>query len=190
MMQKLFFGTNNAHKLKEIQEILGEEIQVLSFKDFPPIDVEETEPTLIGNAILKAKAFYEHTQIPCFADDTGLEVAALNGEPGVFSARYAGEHCNPKDNMALLLQNLGDKTDRSAVFKTVIAFYDGQEISLFEGIVKGQIIDAPRGEDGFGYDPIFQPEGYDETFAELPSATKHAISHRGKAVRAFAEFVK
>lgn len=187
---KIFFGTNNAHKLREIQQILGDKFEILSFKDFPYLDVEETEPTLEGNAMLKANAFFAHTNIPCFADDTGLEVNALGGAPGVISARYAGEECNPKDNMALLLNNLEGKNDRSAQFRTVIAYFDGEKMELFEGVVKGNILTFARGEGGFGYDPIFVAEGYDQTFAELSSEEKNRISHRGLAVKAFANFLK
>lgn len=187
---KIFFGTNNANKLREIQQILGDKFEILSFKDVPYLEVEETEPTLEGNAMLKAKAFFEHTQIPCFADDTGLEVKALGGAPGVISARYAGEHCSPQDNMVLLLKNLEESSERSAQFRTVIAYFDGSNMELFEGVVKGQILPFQRGEGGFGYDPVFVAEGYEKTFAELSSAEKNLISHRGKAVRAFGEFMK
>lgn len=187
---KIFFGTNNANKLREIQQILGEKFEILSFKDVPYLDVEETEPTLEGNAMLKAKAFFAHTQIPCFADDTGLEVNALNGAPGVISARYAGENCNPQDNMVLLLKNLEGNNERSAQFRTVIAYFDGEKMELFEGIVEGNILTFQRGEGGFGYDPVFVAEGYEQTFAELSSGEKNKISHRGLAVRAFADFLK
>lgn len=187
---KIFFGTNNANKLREIQQILGEKFEILSFKDVPYLDVEETEPTLEGNAMLKAKTFFAHTQIPCFADDTGLEVNALNGAPGVISARYAGENCNPQDNMVLLLKNLEGNNERSAQFRTVIAYFDGEKMELFEGIVKGNILTFQRGEGGFGYDPVFVAEGYEQTFAELSSEEKNKISHRGLAVRAFADFLK
>lgn len=189
MKPKLFFGTNNAHKLTEIHAILGEKFDILSFKDVPALDVEETEPTLEGNAALKAHAFFAHTNIPCFADDTGLMVNALNGEPGVYSARYAGENCSFADNVALLLKNLAGKSDRSARFVTVIAFYDGKEMRYFEGEVKGEILTESRGTAGFGYDPVFLPEGKTETFAEMSAEEKHAISHRGRAVRKFAEYM-
>lgn len=186
----LFFGTNNAGKLKEIREILGNQYKVLSFTDFPPFEVEETEDTLGGNAALKAKLFYENTGIPCFADDTGLEVTALNGEPGVYSARYAGPDCRPADNIRLLLENLKGKTDKSARFLTVIAFYDGKEMYYFEGEVKGEILESEKGSAGFGYDPVFQPDGYDITFAEMLPEEKNNISHRGKAMKKFTNFLK
>lgn len=189
MNPTLFFGTNNVHKLQEIQAILGEKFEVLSFKDFPPLEVAETEPTLVGNAVLKAKAFYAHTQIPCFADDTGLEVEALGGAPGVFSARYAGEACKPADNIRKLLHELHDSDNRKARFLTVIAFFDGEQLHCFEGEVRGEIITEVKGEGGFGYDPVFVPEGYTQTFAEMPAETKHAISHRGKALRKFTNFL-
>lgn len=190
MGTELFFGTNNTGKLKEIREILGDQYKLLSFMDFPPFDVEETESTLRGNAALKAKAFYEHTGIPCFADDTGLEVAALNGAPGVYSARYAGPECKAADNIRLLLENLKDEEDRSARFLTVIAFYDGKEMYYFEGEVQGKILDTLRGDGGFGYDPVFQPDGYDITFAEMNPEEKNKISHRGKAMKRFFDFIK
>lgn len=188
--QAIFFGTNNANKLSEIQHILGEKFEIHSYKDFPPFDVEETETTMEGNAALKAKGFFEHTGLPCFSDDSGLEVHVLNGEPGVYSARYAGEPSNSTANIVKLLHNLKGKTDREAQFRTVIAYYDGKKMHFFEGIVKGQIIDTPRGTNGFGYDPIFIPDGFDQTFAEMDSGAKHAISHRGIAVRKFADFLK
>lgn len=187
---RIFFGTNNPHKLREIQEIIGSKYAVLSFKDLAdPIDVEETEPTLEGNAALKAKAFYEHTGMACFADDTGLEVASLDGRPGVYSARYAGPDCNPDDNIDKMLRELAGISAREAHFRTVIAYYDGEEMRYFEGIATGNILTARQGEGGFGYDPIFQPEGYDRSFAEMSPEEKNAISHRGQAVRAFAEFL-
>jgi XTP/dITP diphosphohydrolase len=190
-LQKIFFGTGNAKKLKEIGEILGDQFQILSFHDLPaPLEVDETEPTLQGNAQLKAIAFFEQTGIPCFADDTGLEVAALDGAPGVYSARYAGPANDARANMAKLLAALADKTDRSARFRTVIAWYDGQELRFFEGELRGQIGFAARGDMGFGYDPIFIPEGDARTLAELSADEKNAISHRGLAVRKFAAYLR
>ncbi len=187
--QQIFFGTNNANKLVEIQHILGENFEILSYKDFPPFDVAETETTMQGNAALKAKGFYDFTQLPCFSDDSGLEVSALNGEPGVYSARYAGESSNAAANMAKLLQNMEGKSNRNAQFRTVIAYFDGKEMKFFEGIVKGKIIVEGIGTGGFGYDPIFVPDGYEKTFAQMESGEKHAISHRGIAVRAFADYL-
>ncbi len=187
---RIFFGTNNPHKLREINEIIGSRYELLSFKDLvEEIEVEETELTLEGNAALKAKAFFDHTGIPCFADDTGLEVASLEGRPGVFSARYAGPACSSDDNIDKLLAELSDKTDRQAQFRTVIAFYDGDEMRYYDGIAKGNILPARQGEGGFGYDPVFQPEGHSQSFAEMSPQEKNAISHRGKAVRAFANFL-
>ncbi len=191
MNNKLLFGTNNLHKLREIREMVGEKFDILQLNDLgKSIEVEETEDTLKGNALLKATAFFEESKIPCFADDTGLEVDALNGAPGVHTARYAGDHCNPKDNIEKLLLELGDEVDRSARFKTVIAFFNGEGVWTFEGIAEGRIAHHPRGDQGFGYDPVFIPMGYTQTFAEMDATLKHAISHRGKAVRAFAEFLK
>lgn len=187
--QAIFFGTNNAHKLSEIQHILGEKFEILSYKDFPPFDVEETETTMEGNAALKAKAFYHFTQLPCFSDDSGLEVEALNGEPGVYSARYAGEPSNPAANMAKLLSKMTDITNKNAQFRTIIAYFDGKEMQFFEGIIKGKLISEPIGTGGFGYDPIFVPDGYEKTFAQMEAGEKHAISHRGIAVRAFADYL-
>ena len=187
--QAIFFGTNNAHKLVEIQHILGEKFEILSYKNFPPFDVEETETTMEGNAALKAKGFYDFTKLPCFSDDSGLEVEALHGEPGVYSARYAGEPTNAAANMAKLLEKMDGKTNRNAQFRTVIAYFDGKEMQFFEGIVKGKIIVEAIGAGGFGYDPIFVPDGYDKTFAQMDANEKHAISHRGIAVRAFADYL-
>ncbi|MCB0835917.1 MAG: non-canonical purine NTP diphosphatase [Bacteroidetes bacterium] len=190
MKPKILFGTNNQNKLQEIRQILDEKYEVLSLKDLgKQMDVEETETTLEGNAILKATTYYHHTGIPCFADDTGLEVEALNGAPGVYSARYAGENCSYDDNVNKMLREMIGKENRKAQFRTVIAFYDGSQTLTFDGIVNGQIIQERRGTNGFGYDPIFLPEGYQETFAELSSEVKNSISHRGKAVRKFAEFI-
>ncbi|MEZ4850600.1 MAG: non-canonical purine NTP diphosphatase [Bacteroidia bacterium] len=190
MKPKILFGTNNQNKLQEIRQILDEKYEVLSLKDLgKQMDVEETETTLEGNAILKATTYYHHTGIPCFADDTGLEVEALNGAPGVYSARYAGENCSYDDNVNKMLREMTGKENRKAQFRTVIAFYDGSQTLTFDGIVNGQIIQERRGTNGFGYDPIFLPEEYQETFAELSSEVKNSISHRGKAVRKFAEFI-
>ena len=190
MKPKILFGTNNQNKLQEIRQILDEKYEVLSLKDLgKQMDVEETETTLEGNAILKATTYYHHTGIPCFADDTGLEVEALNGAPGVYSARYAGENCSYDDNVNKMLREMIGKENRKAQFRTVIAFYDGSQTLTFDGIVNGQIIQERRGTNGFGYDPIFLPEGYQETFAELSSEVKNSISQRGKAVRKFAEFI-
>jgi XTP/dITP diphosphohydrolase len=189
-LQELFFGTGNAKKLQEIGEILGDRFHILSFRDLEaPLEVEETEDTLQGNARLKALAFFEATGIPCFADDTGLEVTALGGAPGVYSARYAGPANNAEANMAKLLDALSGNSDRSAKFRTVIAWYDGSELKYFEGKLQGHIGLEPRGRAGFGYDPIFIPEGESRTLAEMSPEEKNAISHRARAVNSFAAYL-
>lgn len=191
MKKKLVFATNNAHKLEEIAAILGEKIELLSLKDIKcTADIPETADTLEGNATQKAEYIYQQYGLDCFADDTGLEVEALDGAPGVFSARYAGEGHNSEDNMQKLLQNLQGVTNRKAQFRTVICLiWDGKKY-LFEGICKGEIIEEKRGNAGFGYDPIFVPEGYDQTFAELGNDIKNSISHRAKAVELLCNFLK
>ncbi|MEM6514913.1 MAG: non-canonical purine NTP diphosphatase [Bacteroidota bacterium] len=181
---KIVFATNNPNKIKEVQSLIPNNIELLSLKDIGcHEDIPETQDTIEGNAIQKAEYVKENYGYDCFADDTGLEVNALNGEPGVFSARYAGTQRNSQDNMNKLLQNLNEKTDRSAQFKTVIALHLNNEIRTFTGICKGKIIDQKRGKDGFGYDPIFVANGYDETFAEIPLEEKNKIGHRGKAIK-------
>lgn len=183
MKRKLVFATNNAHKLEEIKAILGEQVEILSLKDIGcDTDIPETANTLEGNASLKARYIYEHYGIDCFADDTGLEVEALDGAPGVYSARYAGEGHDSEANMRKLLVNLKEITDRKAQFRTVISLIEQGEEHQFEGIVKGCILEEKRGDSGFGYDPIFQPEGYDHSFAELGNDIKNRISHRARAV--------
>lgn len=190
MPHKIFFGTGNPKKLKEIREVLGERFTLLSFTDLPePLEVEETEDTLEGNAILKARAYHAATGLPCFADDTGLEVAALGGRPGVYSARYAGLDGDATRNMHKLLQELDGIQDRSARFRTVIAWYDGTQLHTFEGILSGRIGLAPVGSNGFGYDPVFHPDGMNQTLAELEADQKNAISHRGQALRKFVDFL-
>ena len=191
MKKKLVFATNNAHKLEEIAAILGEKIELLSLKDIEcTADIPETADTLEGNATQKAEYIYQQYGLDCFADDTGLEVEALDGAPGVFSARYAGEGHNSEDNMQKLLQNLQGVTNRKAQFRTVICLiWDGKKY-LFEGICKGEIIEEKRGNAGFGYDPIFVPEGYNQTFAELGNDIKNSISHRAKAVELLCNFLK
>ena len=191
MNNPLFIATANTHKIKEIQEIIGGEGLLMSLNDLPYSipEVEETEATLEGNAILKAKSFYAYVQMPCLADDTGLEVVALQGRPGVYSARYAGVECSAHDNIQKLLGELDGISDRKARFRTVMAYYDGTDIQLFTGEVEGSILQAPQGNGGFGYDPIFLPKGYDRSFAELSPQEKHAVSHRAKAVNAFAAYL-
>ncbi|MBP6639737.1 MAG: RdgB/HAM1 family non-canonical purine NTP pyrophosphatase [Bacteroidia bacterium] len=188
--KQVFFGTGNAKKLQEIGQILGESFSIKSFLDLEaPLDVEETESTLEGNARLKAMAFYAHTGIPCFADDTGLEVEALNGAPGVYSARYAGPENDATANMNKLLHALEGKSSRQAQFRTVIAWYDGKDLRFFEGVLKGAIGVEKRGNAGFGYDPIFIPAGSSRTLAEMEPVEKNAISHRGKAVQQLAQYL-
>ena len=181
MKRKLVFATNNAHKLDEISAILGEKVELLSLKDIHcDIDIPETSDTLEGNAMLKAEYIYEHY---------GLE--ALNGEPGVYSARYAGgEGHNAEANMQKLLQNMQGVQNRKAQFRTVICLITNGKKHLFEGVVKGEIIKEKRGDSGFGYDPIFMPQGYEQTFAELGNETKNKISHRALAVEKLCRFLK
>ena len=190
-MMELVFATNNAHKLEEVRQILGDRFKVLSLNDINcHEDIPETADTFQGNALQKARYVKEHYGYDCFADDTGLEVTALNGAPGVHSARYAGNH-DSEANMTKLLAELKEKTDRSAQFRTVIALLlNGQEV-LFEGIVKGTIAtERHYGDGGFGYDPLFIPEGYTETFSQMTSESKNLISHRGRAVRKLADYLK
>jgi len=188
---KLVFASNNANKIKEIQLLLPDSIQILSLTDIGcHEEIPETAATIEGNAILKADYVTQKYGYNCFADDTGLEVAALNGEPGVYSARYAGEQKDANDNMDKLLANLKDKSDRSAQFKTIIALnLDGTQ-HLFTGIIKGSILNDKLGNQGFGYDPIFQPEGYQHTFAQLSLQEKATISHRGIATKQLLDFLK
>jgi XTP/dITP diphosphohydrolase len=179
---KIVFATNNANKILEIQSMLPESIEIISLESIGcHEEIPETADTIEENAILKANYVTEKYGYDCFADDTGLEVDALNGEPGVFSARYAGEQRSAEDNMTLLLSNLKDKTNRKAQFKTVITLNLKGKQYLFTGIARGEITLKQAGNQGFGYDPIFRPEDYQETFAQLPLETKNKISHRGKA---------
>lgn len=189
-MHTLVFATNNPNKAREMEEILGGAYRILTLKDIGcQEDIEETENTLEGNALLKARFVKEKYGYDCFSEDTGLEVNALNGAPGVHTARYAGENKNPEDNIALLLKNLENKPDRSARFRTVIALLmDGME-TVLEGICPGQIAHAKRGSNGWGYDPVFIPEGYDQTFAELGPEVKNRVSHRAKATEKLRQFL-
>ena len=181
---QLVFASNNKNKIQEIQKLLPDTIQILSLEEIGCTEeIPETASTIEGNAILKANYVTQKYGYDCFADDTGLEVAILNGEPGVYSARYAGEQKNADDNMDKLLDALKDKTDRKAQFKTVIALNSKNEQLLFTGIAKGEITKEKLGNQGFGYDPIFLPEDYEETFAQLSMEIKNKISHRGKAVQ-------
>lgn len=190
MMKKLVFATNNAHKLEELKAILGDKVDILSLKDIDCYaDIPETADTLEGNARQKSLYIYEHYGLDCFADDTGLEVDCLDGAPGVYSARYAGDGHDSKANMEKLLYEMKEKTNRKARFRTVISLIEKGEEHQFEGIVNGQIIKEKKGEAGFGYDPIFQPDGYTETFAELGNDIKNKISHRARAVAALCEYL-
>jgi len=186
----LVFASNNKNKIAEIQSMLPESIKILSLEDINCFeDIPETADTIEGNAILKADYVTQKYGYDCFADDTGLEVDALNGEPGVYSARYAGEQKNADDNMNKLLEALKNKKNRSAQFKTVITLNLKGKQYLFTGIAKGEITFTKTGTNGFGYDPIFKPENFNETFAELPLATKNTIGHRGKAVKQLIDFL-
>lgn len=187
---KLNFATNNKHKLQEVREVLGDSFRVESLQSLGiNEDIPEDQQTLEGNAMQKARFLYDRTGEDCFADDTGLEVEALNGAPGVYSARYAGESKNSLDNMALLLKNMEGVKNRKARFRTVIALILNGKEYLFEGVVNGVITEQPRGTAGFGYDPLFVPDGYTTTFAEMDSEAKNAISHRGLAVEKLAAFL-
>ena len=188
---KIVFASNNKNKIFEIQSMLPNSIQILSLESIGCFEeIPETSETIEGNAILKANYVTQNYGFDCFADDTGLEVEALNGEPGVYSARYAGEHRNADDNMNKLLNKLSDKTNRTAHFKTVIALNLKGKQYLFEGIASGEIITKKIGLRGFGYDPIFKPNGYENTFAELSLEIKNEISHRGKATKTLIEFLQ
>ena len=191
MKRKLVFATNNLHKLEEVSAILGNQIELLSLNDINcHIDIPETADTLEGNALLKSRFIYENYGMNCFADDTGLEVEALEGAPGVYSARYAGDGHNSEANMIKLLDNLKEKKNRKAQFRTAISLIIDEKEYLFEGIIKGEIGTIKKGDSGFGYDPIFVPEGYDQSFAELGEEIKNGISHRARAVAKLVEYLK
>ena len=189
-MRTLVFATNNKNKIKEINHLFSNSIELLSLEDINcKEEIPETTDTIEGNALQKARYVYEKYGYNCFADDTGLEIENLNNAPGIYSARYAGNHKSSEDNMKKVLSELEDSTNREAQFKTVISLIiDGKE-TLFEGIVKGVITENKSGSEGFGYDPIFQPKGYDITFSEMNLAEKNKISHRGKAVRRLADYL-
>ena len=190
-MEKIVFATNNAHKLEEIRAIVGDKYQILSLADIDcHNDIPETADTLEGNALQKARWVKERYGYDCFADDTGLEVEALGGAPGVHSARYApGDGHDSAANMALLLKNMEGMENRRARFRTVIALIKDGENHMFEGTVEGEILTEPYGKGGFGYDPIFRPEGWTITFAEAPAAQKNAISHRSRATHQLLNFL-
>ena len=180
--KEIVFATNNLHKLSEIREIIGDKFKILSLKEIGcNEDIPETANTLEGNAEIKARYVKEHYGYDCFADDTGLEVDALGGEPGVLSARYAGENHDSQANMNLLLKNMSGKENRAARFRTVIALIIGEELTLMDGIVDGEITHDRAGDSGFGYDPIFRPLESELTFAQMSSEDKNKISHRGRA---------
>lgn len=190
-MKKLVFATNNVHKLEEIRAILGDKVEILSLNDIDcHADIPETADTLQGNAALKAQYIYDNYGLDCFADDTGLEVEALNGAPGIYSARYAGgEGHDSEANMKKLLSEMQDKDNRKARFRTVICLIEDGKEHFFEGIVNGSIIRERKGGAGFGYDPVFVPDGYSETFAEMGNDEKNKISHRARAVQKLCEYL-
>lgn len=189
-MKKIVFVTNNSHKLDEIRKIIDGKIEILSLSDIDcHEEIEETGETLEENALIKARFVKEKYGYDCFADDTGLEVDALNGAPGVHSSRYAGEDGNPRENMRKLMKELQGVENRAARFRTVIALILQEKEYLFEGEVSGKIIDEKRGTGGFGYDPIFMPDGFDKTFAELGDETKNRISHRAIAGQKLVEYL-
>lgn len=188
---RLCFASNNKHKLEEIKNVVGRKFEILSLADIKcNEELPETRNTLEGNSLQKAEYVLQHYNTPCFADDTGLEVEALNGAPGVYSARYAGNHRNTDDNIALLLQNLKNDTNRKAQFRTVITLIgiEAQPV-FFEGVIRGEIITEKRGSSGFGYDPVFIPEGHSRTFAEMTLEEKNQLSHRAIAVKKLAEYL-
>ncbi len=188
---KLVFATHNANKLQEVKELLAPKYEVIGLTELNDHeDIPENEPTLEGNALVKARTIWSKYGLSCFSDDTGLEIDALGGEPGVYSARYGGPEKDPEQNMTKVLNGLKDKTDRTARFRTAVALIlDGNQ-HVFNGTVEGTIRKEKSGAQGFGYDPIFQPEGYEITFAEMDSAEKGRISHRGRAIKALADFLK
>lgn len=190
-MKKLVFATNNPHKLEEIRAILGSKLEILSLADIGcDADIPETAETLEGNALIKAHYVYDNYKLDCFADDTGLEVDALHGLPGVHTARYAyPDRHDPEANMIKLLEALRENNDRNARFRTVIALIEKGKEHLFEGVVEGVIARAKSGTQGFGYDPVFIPEGNSKTFAELGEDIKNTISHRARAVQKLAEYL-
>lgn len=189
-MKEIVFATNNKHKLDEVRKIADTKLKILSLSDINcHEEIEETGTTLEANALIKAKYVKDHYGYDCFADDTGLEVEALDGMPGVYSSRYAGEACRPADNMNKLLTVLNNIENRKARFRTVIALILNNEKHYFEGIINGEITREEKGNAGFGYDPIFQPEGYSQTFAELGDDIKNSISHRALATEKLMKFL-
>jgi XTP/dITP diphosphohydrolase len=190
-MREIIFATNNANKAKEVNQILGDSFKVKTLHDIGYFDeIEETGNTFYQNAYIKAKQAFDFTGLPSFGDDSGLEVEFLDGAPGVYSARYAGESRNSKANNDKLLKALEQAENRKALFVTVICYVDKTQTKYFEGFCKGQILKELRGENGFGYDPVFLPDGYDQTFAQMPVALKNSISHRAKAMEHLIDFLK
>lgn len=190
MSISIVFATGNPNKVKEVNELLDDGIKIVSLEAIGcQEDIPETQPTIEGNALQKARYVVDNYKVDCFAEDTGLEIEALNGEPGVFSARYAGEQRDSEANMALVLEKLSNQDNRKAHFKTVVALSLNGKEYLFEGIAKGEISIKKDGEKGFGYDPIFIPEGFDKSFAQMTSIEKNAISHRGKAINKLKKFL-
>ena len=190
-MNPIVIATNNPHKIKEIHEILDGAFQVKGLKDIGCTEeLPETTGTIPGNAVQKAQYVFDHYGVDCFAEDTGLEIDALNGAPGVDTAHYAGPERDPIANINLVLQQLAGRDDRSARFRTVIALILKGELHTFEGVAEGRIANSRSGEDGFGYDPIFIPNGHEQTFAELSSEIKNAISHRGRAMEKLKDFLR
>ena len=191
MPNQIVFATNNANKIKEIRAILGDRIEVLSLSDIQcDEELPETSETLEGNALQKAQYVFDNYGHACFADDTGLEVSALSGRPGVYSARYAGQDCSSTDNIEKLLNEMNGKDDRTAQFRTVIAWVKKDDFQLFEGQAEGIISTEIRGGGGFGYDPVFIPSGFDLSFAEMSPEEKNAISHRKRAMEKFIASLK
>ena len=187
---KIVFATNNLNKLSEIKSLVPNSIEILSLNDIScNEELPETNPTIEENAIQKARYIYDNYGFNCFADDTGLEINALGGEPGVYSARYAGEDCNAEENIKKVLHNMQEEEDRGAVFRTVIALIINGKVTLFEGQCSGIITKTRIGMEGFGYDPIFMPKGFTKTFAEMEKNEKGLISHRGKAVKNLVRFL-
>ncbi len=190
MIKKLVFATNNEHKTAEVAKILSPDYETLNLKDINClVDIPETGDTFAENATLKSSYVFENFGLDCFADDSGLEVEALNNEPGIYSARYSGIK-DDLTNLQLLLKNMEGKTNRKARFKTVISLLKNGKNHLFEGVIEGNIRTSPAGTNGFGYDPIFQPNGYDITFAEMDMSEKNIISHRALAMKKLIEFLK
>lgn len=189
-MKELVFATNNKHKLQEVQQIVGAKFKIVSLAELGCNDeIPETASTLEGNSLMKAQYIHDKYKVDCFADDTGLEIEALNGRPGVYSARYAGEHCSFQDNINKILQQMQGIENRKAKFRTVITLILDNRIHYFEGFINGVITKTQVGMSGFGYDPVFIPQNYTETFAEMNAEEKNIISHRGMATRKLAAFL-